>query len=208
MSDSHFRRTQEDHKARILAAQQKVLEANQRTSKASIEVGKEKVQFFEKIALGVGATIAAIISFVASSAAGIRAPNLLKCLLVMLVIALVAAMYRNWRYPFYSMSVWIRTEAAAKQRAEHCEYEMFADCPEIQIVEDGKPISHEAWNSEYLKRKEAIEKILENAVKRESRIFLEIQIVENASLLLIVLAIVLLVALIWMNVGVMPPHKL
>lgn len=200
MSDFQYKRSQEDHNARILAAQQKAAEANQRTSKASVDVGKEKVQYFEKIALGTGATIAAIISFVGSSPASIHTPKLLKSSLVLFVLGLVGAMYRNWRYPFYTMSVWIRTEVEAKLQVEQCEYELFEEHPEIQILEFGKLIAHTTWKNDYVKRKAATEKNIKDAIKRENRIFLEIQIIENASLILLVLAIASLVALIWMNV--------
>ena len=201
MSNVRFRRSQADHSARILAAQQKATEANHRTSQASVDVGKEKVQYFEKIALGTGATIAAIISFVGSSPASIHTPKVLKTSLVLFVLGLVGAMYRNWRYPFYTMSVWIRTDAEAKLQVEQCEYELFDEHPEIQILEFGKPVPHDTWATEYEKRKAIAEKNINDAIKRENRIFFEIQIVENASLILIVLAIVSLVALIWLNVG-------
>jgi len=201
MAETRYKRSQEEHTTRIAAARQKASEANQRTSNTSIEVGKEKTQYFEKIALGTGATIAAIVSFVGSSPASIHSPLLVKLALVLLVIGLAAAMYRNWRYPFYTMSVWLRAEAEAKLQVEHCEYELFDDHPDIQIIEDGLLVPHDLWKHKYEQQRMQSTETITAAIKRENRIFLEIQTVENAALILIILAIVLLTALIWVNVG-------
>ena len=66
-------------------------------AQAHADIAKEKTQYFEKIALGSGATIAAVVSFVGVHAGRLKPPFLLRSALVTLVAAMVSSMYRNWR---------------------------------------------------------------------------------------------------------------
>ena len=50
------------------SAAQHAAEANQRAVQVSVDIGKEKTQYFEKIALACAGTIALVVSFVGSHA--------------------------------------------------------------------------------------------------------------------------------------------
>jgi hypothetical protein len=201
MSYSNFPLSQEEHTARIAAAVKKQCDVNLQTVKVSQEVATEKVQYFEKIAFGSGATIAAVVSFVASNSKKLHTPNLLRWALVLLVFVMFGSMYRNWRFPFYKLGVWVRLDAQAKQQVEVCEYEYLNDSPQTPIIQDDKLISREVWSSDYLKRQAAISTDINNSIRKEDRTFTEVKYVEIATLLTAVIAMGMLVALVWLNFG-------
>jgi hypothetical protein len=60
---------------------------------------KERTQFFEKLAIGSGATIAALVSFLGANDKRVLHPHwILSCALVALVVAIFTAMFRNYMY--------------------------------------------------------------------------------------------------------------
>ena len=52
--------------------------ANQRAVQVSVDIGKERAQYFEKIALASGGTIALVVSFVGSHAGRLQPPWYLR----------------------------------------------------------------------------------------------------------------------------------
>ena len=50
------------------SARKHAQEMNERAAQVSLDIGKEKTQFFEKIALASGGTIALVVSFIGSHA--------------------------------------------------------------------------------------------------------------------------------------------
>jgi hypothetical protein len=73
-------------------------------TKTQLEAATQRTSFFEKIAIGSGATIAALVSFLGTHAAGLHPHWVLRCSLVSLAIAMVSALYRNYMYPHYQVS--------------------------------------------------------------------------------------------------------
>src|SRR5208282_3981725 len=83
-------------------------ETEDRSTQASVDIAKEKTQYFEKIALANAATIALVVSFVgaahsgADSHSGRLQPACMLCwALVALLLAMISAMLRNWLNPSY-----------------------------------------------------------------------------------------------------------
>src|SRR6266481_3639165 len=89
-------------------------------SKTHVELAKERTQYFEKLAIGSGATIAAIVSFLGVHAGKLHPVWIMQCSLISLVVAIVAALYRNFRYPHYILAVtnvsWINAKLYQQQR--------------------------------------------------------------------------------------------
>jgi len=64
-----------------------------------LDGAKERTQFFEKLAIGAGATIAALVSFLGANNKRVLHPEwILRCALVALVVAMFGAMLRNYIY--------------------------------------------------------------------------------------------------------------
>ena len=87
------------------AAKGNLNEAVKTTNQTQIDIANERTQFFEKLAIGSGATIAALVSFLGAHSGGLRPPWILRTSLVALVVAIFSALYRNLRYPNYVLSV-------------------------------------------------------------------------------------------------------
>jgi hypothetical protein len=85
-------------------AQERVNAAVAAAEQTQIDVAKERTQFFEKLAIGSGATIAALVSFLGAHSEKLRPPWILRTSLVALVVAIFSALYRNLRYPKYVLS--------------------------------------------------------------------------------------------------------
>jgi hypothetical protein len=82
-----------------------------------IDSGAEKAQYFEKLAIGSGAAIAAMVSFLGGHTGRLQPAWIPRCSLVSLVIAMFAALYRNFRYPFYVTAVRTRILYRSSPRA-------------------------------------------------------------------------------------------
>jgi hypothetical protein len=206
MNGHRIRRTQADHEARIRQAIDFQNKASQIQSDASVKVGEEKVQFFEKLAFGCGAAIAAIVSFVGSSPMAIQRPDPLRWSVALLAGAFAAAMYRNWRYPFYIVSVWTRHKAEADRQVDSCEAEMFEDYPAMAAVdENGSVIPPEKYRTDYVERMQLRDEAIRKAIRHENWVFGEVKISEIASCILAVLAGFLLTLVIVVNLGFRGP---
>lgn len=171
---------------------------NHRAAQGSIDIGKERTQYFEKIALMCSATIALVVSFVGSHAGRLQPVWLLRSVLILLVLAMVAAIYRNWRFPFYVLAGYMKQELEAKQDKERCRRDLIAGVPTFDL-EDGTTIDVPTFLVEFAKTDKTFDKRIEEVKKCADSAFSVVKLVERAALLLIVLAMMLLVALAWIN---------
>jgi hypothetical protein len=173
-------------------------ETNQRAAQVSIDIAQEKTQYFEKLALASGGTIALVVSFVGSHAGKLQPPWLLRSSLVVLVLAMIAAMYRNWKYPFYLLAVHAKLDFDAKLDKERCRRDCIVAIPALSL-QDGKPINVQ----EFVKGFSATETVLTEKIKEfqktERSAFTIVKYVEQITLLLMVIAMAMLVALAWKN---------
>jgi len=122
--------------------------ANQRAVQVSVDIGKEKTQYFEKIALACAGTIALVVSFVGSHAGRLRPTYLLRAALVALLLGMIAAMYRKWKFPFYRLAQAARDDQTTKQEKERCRRDLVVAVPSPDL-EDGKPIDVAAYRRQF-----------------------------------------------------------
>jgi hypothetical protein len=203
MSNDRIKVSLESHQARIQRALEFQNKASQLKSDASVKVGDEKVQYFEKIALGSGAAITAIVSFVGANSANMHTPRLLKWALLMLFVTLALAMLRNWIFPFYTVGVWARHKGEADQQVEDLEALMFEDYPEtVAIDETNTIIPVETHRSNLEQRSNQRRRLIKAAINRENWLFRIVIMVETASLVSLLTAAILLVIGVWLNVGI------
>ena len=107
-----------------------------------VDSGKGRSQYFEKLTIGCGAAIAAIVSFLGGSNKHALHPTwVLRCSLVALAVAMRAALYRNCRYQNYWMAFDKRAYTEALRDEERCRNDLFQVVP-AHSWEDGKPIRH------------------------------------------------------------------
>jgi hypothetical protein len=130
------------------AATKHANDMNQRAVEVYAEIAKEKTQYFEKIALGSAGTIALVVSFVGTHAGRLQPPWLLRSALITLVLAMIAAMYRNLKYPYYLTASYSKQNYIAMRDRERCRLEYLVKVQPPSLP-DGKAIDVEKAREEF-----------------------------------------------------------
>ncbi len=170
-------------------------------SKVQSENAKDRVQFFEKIALGAGATIAGLVSAIGIHGATqkiIRGALCLRVSFVLLAVALAGAVYRNWRYPYYLLRVINESELRAHLKIQELKGEYFSKF-ETFSMQTGEPISPD-WGEKAADSNHALKSKIDEHRKKAKNIWTEIRTIENVTLVSSILAMVGLVALACLNI--------
>ena len=77
-----------------------------------------RTAYFEKLTIGAGATIAAMVSFLGTDHHRLNPEWLMRGSLICLVVVIFTALFRNYRYPFYMLTVrQIEYLQASRERA-------------------------------------------------------------------------------------------
>ncbi len=173
--------------------------ASKEAHRASIDIATEKTKYFEKIAIGSGATIALMVSFVGSHQGRLHPPWLLRSALVALVLSMICAMLRNWRFPFYTWAYYLGQKLKAERVKENRKKDLITSSFPPLSMEDGNPIDVD----QYLRNFDATSTKLTGEIikfdKKEKSTFLQIKRIEFATLILAVIGMTLLIALAWIN---------
>jgi cell division protein FtsL len=182
------------------SAQKHAREMNRNAVAGSIEIGKEKTQYFEKIALGSAATVALVVSYVGSHSAKLQPGWLLRAALATLLLAMICAMYRNWKYPLYMFATYLLEQLKADRETERWRAEMVRKFGEGSIsIDDGKPVDVNQALIDLKKVDDAVEKKIAECTQKQKTAFSRVQKAEISSLALVVAGMALLMALAWMN---------
>jgi hypothetical protein len=171
---------------------------NKRAVQSSIDIGKEKTQYFEKVSLGCGGTVALIVSFLGAHAGRLQPRWLLRSALVTLVLAMMLGFFRNWLFPWYAFGVWQVQDLDAQVKRERARRDLIA--AELTFAaEDGQPIDPQTWIADFQYREVVYDAKIEELKKARDRWFNWTKYTEQLTLVLASLGIVLLVALAWWN---------
>jgi hypothetical protein len=171
---------------------------NKQAVQSSMDVGKEKTQYFEKVSLGCGATVALIVSFVGAHAGRLQPRWLLRSALVTLVLAMMFGFFRNWLFPWYVFAVWGHQDFNAKLDREHAKRDLVLIGFAVSI-EDGQPIDPDAWLRDFEKDETAFKARIAELKDLEDRSFNWTKRIEYVTLILASVGMALLVALAWLN---------
>lgn len=185
-------------KTRLEGAIKHAADINERALEVYAEVAKEKTHYFEKIALGSGATIALLVSFVGSHASRLQPAWLLRSALIVLVLAMVATMYRNLRYPYYLTAAYSNQNYVALRAREQCRLDLLLKFPD-QHLKHGKPVDVQETKEEFGKADRGFEEEIAKFQKQETSVFKQVGSVEGIALFLVVVGMALLIALAWIN---------
>jgi len=183
-------------KARLDSASKHATDTNRRAVEVRAEIAKEKTQYFEKIALASAGTIALVVSFVGLHVGKLSPPWLLRSALIALVLAMIAAMYRNWKYPCYLMACYSKQEFIAMRDREQCRLDLLVTVPALSM-RDGKPIDVEKARVDFGKTDKEFEGEIAKFQKQETSVFNLVRRVERVALTLVVTGMALLVAVAW-----------
>jgi len=183
----------------VESAKKHAADMNERATQTTVDIAKEKTQYFEKIALASAGTIALVVSFVGSHAGRLQPPWLLRSALVVLVLAMIAAMYRNWRFPFYMMGVYGRQYLEAKRQSRKRERDYVMEFPSLAREEDGTPMDISQFQTEFAEEAKLFETKIAECTKQEKSAFATVKFVEYLTLTLVITGMGLLIALAWKN---------
>lgn len=100
--------------------------------------GRDRIAYFEKLALFNGATIALVISSLASGRIQIANKYSLRAALISLVVAMCSAMARNWFYHHYSIVALRRMHAEKVRKTEEARINYLRIYPVARDIETGK----------------------------------------------------------------------
>jgi hypothetical protein len=160
-----------------------------------IDVANGRTAYFDRLTIGAGAVIAAIISFLGSHASTLHPEWSLRCSLVSLTLAILAGLYRSFRYPYYILQarkvIWIE----AARHHEKVKGEWIAACGDVLNVLTGNPIntgnSQEKWGTADAELGTA----LKGDIKKREHLLSECHLTEAVCLIAIGVA---MVSLVWL----------
>jgi hypothetical protein len=72
---------------------------------SQLEGAKGREDFYDKLTIGAGATIAALVSFLGSHSTRLQPTWIFRGALISLVLTMIASLYRNYRYPNYVLQI-------------------------------------------------------------------------------------------------------
>jgi hypothetical protein len=135
-------------------------------NQSQIDVANGRTAFFDRLTIGAGAVIAALISFLGSHASTLRPEWSLRCSLISLTLAILAGLYRSFRYPYYIIRakkvIWIE----AARYHQKIKGELIVASGPIIDLNTGNPINTAKVSKEY----GASDIELENLINEESKV--------------------------------------
>jgi hypothetical protein len=186
--------TLDDYKrARDFAA-----EANLRAAEATSELAKERTQYFEKITLAAGTSIALVVSFVGAHAGRLQPPWLLRAALTALFLTMGVAMLRSLRYHTYVHSVHTRQYAVAALERDRSKRDLIEQHPMLD-GSTGKLVDVPSYLAKFQKHEEAIEQEISGWQKTENSAFNHMRWLERGAVTLICVGMGMLIVLASLN---------
>ncbi|MHB1795511.1 MAG: hypothetical protein ACYCPO_11135 [Acidobacteriaceae bacterium] len=178
------------------SASKEVSDAAHKLNDEQVDSAVSRKEYFEKLAIGAGAAIAAIVSFIGTHSGRLQPAWLLRCSLVSLVIALIAALYRNFRYPNYKLEVRKRIWMEALLKEQQCKKDFFSVNRGMIDIHTGQPISGQ-WAQECEESDSRTKDAIDASSKRENRLLQEWHWAEYACVITIGIA---MIALVWLAI--------
>lgn len=151
---------------RLEAASEEVSVAARKFNETQIVAATERSDFFDKLIIGAGAAIAAIVSFLGAHNGHLRPKWALSVSLISLLVTIVAGLYRNFRYPNYVLKVRSRIWLEARLKEQQCKKDFFKRHPSIDI-DTGEFIDASQWISETKESDEKTEELIQQLNKEE-----------------------------------------
>jgi hypothetical protein len=164
-------------------------------NQGQIDAANGRTAYFDRLTIGAGAVIAAIVSLLGGHASTLHPEWLLRCSLVSLTLAMLAGLYRSYRYPGYILQVHkiVWAEAARHHQKIKGENILANDLP--IDVHTGKPIDKEKLSKEYGIADAELDIEIKNDIKKRERLLKEWQTAEAACLFAVGVA---MVSLVWL----------
>src|SRR6266478_5001901 len=173
-------------------------EMAEQAAKVRLDIGKDRVIYFEKIAIGAGAAVTLLVTFVGSHTYKLQPRWLFRAALTSLVLAMVAAMFRNWRFPHYLFAVYRKEEFAAMRDREQARLD-YAVTIRPHDMRTGGTVNAKKMTTEFNEVFDAFDGKIQESEKDEKSALGHLKLAEHLALYLVMAGMVALVALAWLN---------
>jgi len=164
-------------------------------NQSQIDVANGRTAYFDRLTIGAGAVIAAIVSFLGGHASTLHPEWLLRCSLVSLTIAMLAGLYRSYRYPCYILQakkvVW---DEAARHYQKIKGENISASCNPVDL-HTGNFINKGKLSEEYEIANAELDTGIKNDIMKRERLLKEWQSAEAVCLFAVGFA---MVSLVWL----------
>src|ERR1700733_3746757 len=113
-------------KQRWQTAEERVRKAGAKFNQVQADAAKDRTQYFEKLTIGCGAAIAAIVSFLGATSDRhpLHPKWVLPTTVAVLSFAMFAALYRNYRYQNYLINVFKKAYLQACLQEQRCKNDL------------------------------------------------------------------------------------
>jgi len=166
--------------------------------KVRLDVAKDRVVYFEKIAVGAGAAVTLLVTFVGSHSSTFRPRWLFRSALESLVLAMITAMFRNLRYPHYLISVHEREAVKAIRGREETRLD-YVVAVRPSDMRTGEVVDAAKMKKDFGDVFKALDEKIEAFDKHQKSTWRYVRCGEVSTLVLVMAGMIALVALAWLN---------
>jgi hypothetical protein len=164
-----------------------------------IAISSGRTTFFEKIAIGSGASIAAIISFVGAKAHSLEPRWLLRTALITLAIAMFSALLRNYLHPYYVLATRNLYILEAQRKRDRCKTQCIKHNPLAIDIDTGDRIDANEYIAKWQRYDEETQDLIQKTSRTMNRFEASWVWSERACLVSLMAAALWLISLAWWN---------
>lgn len=186
---------QEMHRLRLLLedAQKQLQKVNDTIEQSQVESAKGRADFYDKLTIGSGATIAALVSFLGAHSAKLQPTWILRGALLSLVLTMIASLFRNYRYPNYVLQIHKISLIRSSRYQQQCRFNCIKADPTAISIQTGQPIDLPKSLKEFEKSDEGLEALDKDSEKIGERLRKQWTYAQNLAICFAILAMVFLV---------------
>lgn len=190
----------EVHRLRVLleSAHKQLQKVNGDKEKSQIESAKARSDFYDKLAIGAGATIAALVSFLGSHFSKLHPVWILRGSLISLVLVIAASLFRNYRYPNYVLQIYKISWIRCTRYEQECRLNCLKAEPHAIGLQSGQPIRNSNAVEELAKSNAELGALLKDEEAKGERMMRQWTM---AQLLAISFATLSMVLLVWLAIA-------
>jgi hypothetical protein len=181
-------------------AEERARKAAGKFNQVQADAAKDRTQYFEKLTIGCGAAIAAIVSFLGATSDKhpLHPKWMFPTTVAVLSFAMFAALYRNYRYQNYLINVFKKAYLQSGRIEQQCKNDLYQTAYTYDW-HAAKQINIDEWNEEFRTSDPDLEKAIQKLEKEEKLHLKEIAVAGNTCLVSIFVAMVALVVIAFKN---------
>jgi hypothetical protein len=154
----------------VEGANKQLQKVNADTEQSQINAAEGRVDFYDKLTLGSGATIAALVSFLGAHTTKLQPTWILRGALISLVLTMIASLFRNYRYPNYVLQIHKISFIRCTRREQQCRLDCLKADPTAIDIKTGQPINLPEFAQDIERADKELETIQEESERLGERL--------------------------------------